>query len=552
MGTRVTKLLQINLFGACIVRATASGGAYEVKGAKHRALLALLATAPFGRRTRSYLQNLLWGASCHDGGRQSLRTALSTIKTTMGRSFDQLLTVNNTDLSLDLSKVEFTGSPRSGEFLEGIDIRDDDFNDWLQGVRQAPEQYFALLSGHVPAPDAPSVMPSIAVLPFRLVTGDEVHLVLGDWLAEEICRSLSRSHLFNVISHLSAREIGVQKVDLAQVRRVLNVDYCVTGSLRVSGSKVLLDADCLDAVSGRILWTRQFHGDLAEFLSADGPAIAEIVRTIGRTLATDALTHAQGRSLSALGDHQLLIAGIGMMHQLKLSSFARSRDLIDEVIRRAPLVPEAHAWLAEWYIMSIFNGWSDNSLRDTGIALDCTARALDIDPQNSFALTIDGVVNNNLLMRLDKASERFDAALDLNPNESMAWLLSGVLSAYRDDGADAVARTQKALRLSPVDPFGYFFDSLASTAYIAAQDWDHALALADRSMAKNDRHLSTLRARICALHFLGRDSEARTVASDLLRRHPDFTVASYRRNHPAANFKIGQNLTAAFTAAGIP
>lgn len=546
----MTKLLQINLFGACVARSAQPQG-YEIKGAKHRAMLALLATAPSGRRTRSYLQNLLWGTSCHDGGRQSLRTALSAIKSTMGPDFERLLKVNNTDIALDLTQVELQGTPGGGEFLEGIDIRDDDFNDWLQGIRQAPEQFYALLSGQTVPPAAPSVLPAIAVLPFRLVVGEELHSVLGDWLAEEVCRALSRSHLLNVISHLSAREISGQRIDLGRVRRLLNVDYCVTGSLRVAGNKVVLDADCLDAHSGRILWTRQFPGDLAEFLMADSPAVAEIVRTIGRTIATDALAHAQGRSLSALGDHQLLIAGIGMMHQLKLSNFARSRDLIEEVIRRAPRVPEAHAWLAEWYVMSIFNGWSNNALRDTGVALDCTARALDMDPGNTFALTIDGVVNNNLLMRLDKAAERFDAALDLNPNESMAWLLSGVLSAYRDDGVDAVARTEKALRLSPVDPFGYFFDSLASTAYLAAEQWEHALTLADRSLNRNDRHVSTLRARLCALHFLGRGEEARSVAADLLRRQPDFTISSYRRSHPAANFKIGQHMVTALTAAGV-
>ncbi len=546
----MTKLLQINLFGACIVRSSQPGG-YEIKGAKHRALIALLATAPFGRRTRSYLQNLLWGTSCHDGGRQSLRTALSMIKGFLGPDFDGLLKVNNTEIALDLTKVDFIGAAGGGEFLEGIDIRDDDFNDWLQGVRQAPEQFFALLTGVPSASVEPRIMPSICILPFRLVVGEEVHSVLGDWLAEEICRSLSRSHLLSVISHLSAREIGGQRIDLSRVKRVLNVDYCVTGSLRVSGNKVVLDADCLDVTSGRILWTRQFTGDLGEFLMADSAPVSDIVRTIGRTISADALAHAQGRSLSALADHQLLIAGIGMMHQLKLSNFARSRDLIEEVIRRAPRVPEAHAWLAEWYVLSVFNGWSDNSLRDTGVALDCTARALDIDPNNTFALTIDGVVNNNLLMRLDKASERFDAALDLNPNESMAWLLSGVLSAYRDDGKDAVRRTEMALRLSPVDPFGYFFDSLASTAYLAAGDWAHALALADRSMSKNDRHVSTLRARLCALHFLGRGDEAKAVASDLKRRQPEFTVASYRRNHPAADFRIGQNMVAALSAAGI-
>ena len=546
----VTKLLQINLFGACMVRASAPGG-YEINGSKHRAMFALLATAPFGRRTRSYLQNLLWGTSCHDGGRQSLRTALSIVKATMGGDYDKLFKVNNTEISLDLAQIEFVGHPDAGEFLEGIDIRDDEFNHWLQSVRQTPEPFFALLTG-AEAKGTPSVVPSIAVLPFRLVQGADTHSVLGDWIAEEVCRSLSRSHLLSVISHLSAREIASTRVELTKVRRLLGVDFCVTGSLRVSGDRAVLDADCLDAASGRILWTRQFSSPVSAFLAADSPAIAEIVRAIGQAIATDALAHAQGRSLSALSDHQLLIAGIGMMHQLKLSSFARSRDLIEEVIRRAPRAPEAHAWLAEWYIMSIFNGWTSNALRDTGAALDCTARALDIDPENTFALTIDGAVNNNLLMRMDTAQERYDAALERNPNESMAWLLSGVLSAYRDDGQNAVARTEKAMRLSPIDPFGYFFDSLAASAQLSAENWPRALELAERSMVRNDRHLSTLRTRICALHYLGRADEARTAATDLLRRAPEFTVSGYRRSHPAANFKFGRNVTSALAAAGIP
>jgi tetratricopeptide (TPR) repeat protein len=247
----------------------------------------------------------------------------------------------------------------------------------------------------------------------------------------------------------------------------------------------------------------------------------------------------------------LLIAGVGLMHQLKLSSFARSRELIEEAIRRAPRAAEAHAWLGEWYVMSVFNGWSTDRARDTQMAQDCTARALDIESENSFCLTIDGVVNNNLLMRMDTAGQRFDAALDRNPNEAMAWLLSGVLYAYRDDGAEAVVRAETALRRSPLDPFGYFFDSLAAAANIAAENYPRVLELADRSLRKNDRHLSTLRAKICALHHLGQGQAARDVATELLRRQPDFTLATYRQNHPAADQKFGRNISDALFAAGI-
>jgi hypothetical protein len=108
------------------------------------------------------------------------------------------------------------------------------------------------------------------------------------------------------------------------------------------------------------------------------------------------------------------------------------------------------------------------------------------------------------------------------------------------------------MRLSPLDPFGYFFDSMASTAYLSAEDFPRALDYAERSLKRNDRHLSTLRARICALHYLDRSGEARSSVEDLMRHQPDFTVAGYLRSHPGADFKLIQNVATALAACGIP
>ena len=240
------------------------------------------------------------------------------------------------------------------------------------------------------------------------------------------------------------------------------------------------------------------------------------------------------------------------MHELRLSSFARSRELIEEAILRAPLAAEAHAWLAEWYVMSVYNGWSTDNQGDIQNAADHSSRALDIDPENALCLTVDGVVHNNLLLRMDVAEDRFNAALDQNPNESMSWLLSGVLHAYRDEGVEAVRRVEKASRLSPLDPMRYFFDSLSASAHIAAGNYLTALELSDRSLAINNRHLSTLRAKACALHKLGRGREATETGREILRRQPDFRVNDYLRNHPAAEFNFGKMHAEALIAAGIP
>jgi TolB-like protein/tetratricopeptide (TPR) repeat protein len=545
-----TKRIEINLFGACVVRSARTGG-FEITGAKHKALFALLATAPFGRRTRAFLQDTLWGTTCYDTGRQSLRRALSDIKQIMGDSFAEVLTSTNSDVTLDLSGVSFLGRPGSGDLLEGINIHEKGFNDWLGAMRHNPEQIYSLYSPSS-QPPPPSMLPAIAVLPFRTIAGTPDHAVLGDWLAEETCRSLSRSNLITVISHLSSRALDRHAVDITAIRSQLGVDYCVAGTLRVSAREIVLDADFVEAVSGRILWTRQFAGPLESFLGRSAEGVSEIVGAVGRTIADDAIEHLSDRHLADLADHRLLLAGVSLMHRPSLRDFAKSRDLIEEALRRAPNAAEAHAWHSKWYILSVFNGWSADPAKDTRIAVESTARALDINPECAFALTIDGFVHNNLLRRMDIAGARYKEALRRNPNESLAWLLNGALHAFQDKPDTAVAAAEKARRLSPIDPFQYYYESLSASALLSAGRYEEALAFADRSLRSNDRHISTMRAKITALHCLDRIAEARIVGAELLRRQPGFTVEGYLRDHPAGVHEGGRRVAAALRAAGIP
>ena len=200
------KLLEINLFGACTIR-SCEAGRFEVAGAKHKALFALLATAPLGRRTRSFLQEILWGVACYDTGRQSLRRALADIKAILGPVFAQVVASTNAEITLDLTRIHFVGHPRQGEFLEGLEIREAGFRQWLASIRTNPAQLEGLFTFSKRG-QTRSILPVVAVLPFRAVSGEPNDMTVGDWLAEEMCRSLSRSRLLAVISHLSARELA--------------------------------------------------------------------------------------------------------------------------------------------------------------------------------------------------------------------------------------------------------------------------------------------------------------------------------------------------------
>jgi tetratricopeptide (TPR) repeat protein len=240
------------------------------------------------------------------------------------------------------------------------------------------------------------------------------------------------------------------------------------------------------------------------------------------------------------------------MHRATLRDFARSRELLEEAAARAPHVPEVHAWLAKWHVLGVTNRWSTDFGADAQRALDHTARALDLSPNNAFSLTIDGFAQNALRRNLDIAGKRYEAALDANPSEALAWLMKASLHTFRYEGAAAVEAAARARSLSPLDPFGHYYDALEAGANLSAENYERALLLAERSLQVNDRHLSTIRIKIFALNFMGRIDEARAAGADLLKRQPDFTVDAYMKIHPCADFKMGAMMENALRSAGLP
>jgi tetratricopeptide (TPR) repeat protein len=120
------------------------------------------------------------------------------------------------------------------------------------------------------------------------------------------------------------------------------------------------------------------------------------------------------------------------------------------------------------------------------------------------------------------------------------------------EGQQAVNCTRRALRLSPLDPHRYFYDSLAATAYLAAHQFDRALEAAKRSLRANRTHTSTLRALVVAQWQLGRHEDARKTAQELLKLEPTLTVSRWLERSPSASYSIGKEWAEVFREVGIP
>ncbi|MEM9432728.1 MAG: hypothetical protein AAGA12_02305 [Pseudomonadota bacterium] len=553
--------LHIRLFGAFSLGWVA-GEEIRVSSAKQRALLAMLATAPEGKRTRAWLQDALWSRSGPSHGRASLRRAIADLRMLFGEGFDAIFDVNNSDITLRPDFVCVLGSASEGAFLEGIDIAEEGFECWLREQRQRPD--VTLAGGTVAQPllqqEATKVVlapeeklrPTVAVLSLVAPPGEASLQPIGDMLSEEVSRLLSRSDLLNVISHLSCRNIDPRSVDIAEIRNLIAADYVAWGRFRHEGDTIRIQMDLVDSETGRIEATQDIRGSQRGFLAGDEELVLSIGEELSRGIVAKSAKAARLKQVGDLESHTLLISAVSLMHRQSRASFATARTYLQELIERFPGNSVLQSWMAKWHVLCVVQGWSEDTTADGKIASDLSARALDLASDCSFSMAIDGFVNNNLLRRVDTAMDRYEEAVENDPNCALAWLLKGALHAFMDDGEKAVQYTSRARRLSPLDPHRYFFDTLSAAASLSNGEYEDALFFADRSLSLNARHTSTIRARTVALQRLGRFDEARASAQDLLRKEPGLTVKNYLTKHPAAHFKTGKAWADALAAAGIP
>jgi DNA-binding SARP family transcriptional activator len=138
----------------------ANGSSCTPKAQKSRALIAMLALAPRGTRSRVWLRTKLWSDRGEEQAAASLRQALVDVRKSLGMVADRILLADNHTISLDLGQVrvdvfDLLGDvARAGELanalpmvsesdlLEGLDIGDPEFEEWLTLERQVWNRRF--------------------------------------------------------------------------------------------------------------------------------------------------------------------------------------------------------------------------------------------------------------------------------------------------------------------------------------------------------------------------------------------------------------------------
>jgi tetratricopeptide (TPR) repeat protein len=133
----------------------------------------------------------------------------------------------------------------------------------------------------------------------------------------------------------------------------------------------------------------------------------------------------------------------------------------------------------------------------------------------------------------DMAANVIERALTLNPNSAHAWMARGLVSLSQNRPDATIEAAQRAIRLSPLDPWGArAFTYLLATGHFAASRYEQAIEWADRSLAAQPGYRPALLLKVVSSAQLGRAAEARDALSRLLELEPGLTIARWKASTP--------------------
>ncbi|GJH22804.1 tetratricopeptide repeat protein [Caballeronia novacaledonica] len=394
--------------------------------------------------------------------------------------------------------------------------------------------------------------PSIAVIPFASRAREADHDVLGEILADDIIAGLSGSDELRVISRLSTSMLRDQYASASQAGVLLGACYVLSGAYRTCGGKIVLSVELADAKLESVVWAETLGDTIEAVVGGDSALVARIHTAVCTAIVAHELDRTRSQALPTLESSTLLLSSIALMHRGARDEFERAGQMLDVLADRARRQSAPYAWLAKWHVLRFNRGWTTDRIGEAHSALACAQRALDADSRSSMALAVQGFVRTNLLKQLDAGESCYERALEINPNDSLAWLLKGTLHAFRGEGEEAVASTGRALALSPLDPLRSFYESLCATAALSARQYERVIELARHSLRNSPNNTSTLRALAIAQAELGLVDDARLTIKKVLAIEPQLTVHGFLERSPSAAFETGRIWSDALRRAGLP
>jgi adenylate cyclase len=426
-----------------------------------------------------------------------------------------------------------------------------DGQEWIVTV---PRLGYRLVRSAVPANEGPttSPLPSVAVLPFKNLSGDSEQDYFADGIVEDIITALSRFKSFAVVASNSSFVYKGRAIGVREVAEELGVRYVVEGSVRRSGGKLRVSARLVDGQSAAELWGQSFDGSLEDVFDIQDRVTDNVVAIVEPRIKRAEIERSRRKRPESLDAYDLYLQALPEVFAMRPETNQRALELLGRATALDPQFAPALAATALAYLgrITMQLAGSEETDREKSIAVAQAALAAGRD--DPMVMGHAGFILLEIGLQYDEGFALLRRAAAESPNNVSVLTNLGIGCLLAGDLAEGEQLLQRAIALNP-NEFGTHWQ-LTGIAHIrmAQRRFEEAIEAAGKSLAINSGYDATYWMLIAANAHLGRMDEARRYRERLQVLSPGVSLSRIRRGQHTADPDRIDVLIDGMRIAGLP
>jgi adenylate cyclase len=399
-----------------------------------------------------------------------------------------------------------------------------------------------------PLPDKPS----IAVLPFDNLSGDAEQEYIADGFTENIITGLSQNLDLFVIARNSVFTYKGKPVKIKQVSEELGVRYILEGSIQKSGDQLRVSAQLINATEGQHLWAERYDRKLKDLFVLQDEITLKIISALAVKLTEgeQAAIRQTTENFEAWG---YCVKGVGLFEHFSKEDNTRAREYLEKAVMIDHEYAFAWTMLAWVHVIDAWFGFSESPSESIQRAVELAKKAAVLGGAQSELHSLWSTINLNQ-RQYEKAIEAGQKAIANGPNNALSHVLFAYVMLFAGKFDEAVLFAERSIRLTPYCPDWYL--SILGQSYRQAGRFKEAFAAfskaLDRSQKNKSNPMASLLGLIDVSIQLGREEQARSYATEVMKISPNFSFKYFHQVYPYKDSAHLERILANLRKAGLP
>ncbi|MHC4489231.1 MAG: adenylate/guanylate cyclase domain-containing protein, partial [Planctomycetota bacterium] len=231
---------------------------------------------------------------------------------------------------------------------------------------------------------------SIAVLPFKNLSGDPEQEYFSDGITNDIITDLSKFGEMLVIASNTVFTYKGKSVKVKEVGQELGVRYVLEGSVQRLSNKVRINSQLIDATTEHHLWAERYERDINDLFTVQNEIVQTIVATLAIKVDAAERARAMRKDTDSLEAYDYALRGKEFISRGTRSANIKAKEMFKKAIEQDSRYAAAYVGLGWSYYFGAINGWTEFPQQAIEKALGFGQKALSMGEPDAFTHALIG------------------------------------------------------------------------------------------------------------------------------------------------------------------